>query len=198
MSKHTHSDHDGPQSEMVGALIALAVVTIVFNGLFFDAWWAILVKIVLAFNFIKEIIKYLNNDTARKNYRYHTNKDEVIQLWIATIIVSVILSILFDGQWWALIVPTVLKIKAVEITILYIITRNQLSKDARTAEMARSDVYGQAQPIRRVVQVVATTEASAPMVTISSEVGAAFCPMCGAGHDADDLFCQNCGNDIRL
>ena len=205
MSHHHHvhhAKHEEPHSEMVGALIALVVISIVFDGLFFYSWWVNLIKFILLIHLIKEIIHFLSRDD-RKSYRYHTKGEDALHLWIATIIVSVVMSIIFNGQWYARIAPTVLLIKAVETSILAIITKNQDYTEKQQHNASRVVLYGQAQPeLRRVIRVVTTDEESASVDNSYTESDykalPTFCPMCGSGHDNSDRFCPSCGVDLRL
>ncbi len=205
---------DAPHEGVVGSLIALTVVSIVMDGLFLYYWWATLVKVILALVLIKEIIQFISNADARRNYQYHTSGEDVLHIWIAAIIVSVAMSLIFHWDpWWARIAPAVLNIKAIEITILLIVTKLQESeqqrKDGQMKAVQSYSGYGQPARVIRVVE----EEAQAPMASTVMEStvqqyssienqkpaeNATFCPMCGKQHGPEDRFCPGCGSDLRV
>ncbi len=202
-SKHSHK-HTGeaPHDQMVGALIALTVVSIVMNGLFNHVWFSVIPQIVLLIHLIKSIAQYFRDVEIRKAYIYHTELNDMLGLWVALIIVSIIMSFLFDNIWFAQIAPAVLRIKAVETTILYFVT---LSQANRQKQAATSTVYIQPQPY---VEVEATFQSaatempySAPITVVATqehhEGENRFCHTCGEQVNTGMSFCAYCGTDLR-
>ena len=212
-SSHSHN-HDAPHDSMVGAIIALVVVSIVFEGIFFGAWWATLVQVILTIHMIKEIVMYISNAEVRRNYHYSTTGEDVWHFWLALIIVSAAMSLIFPyDPWFARIAPAVLSIKAIETTILYFISRNNRNNQKHTQHVAHhSHMYGQSQSVRPMIRVVVESDESnhnsldrevanysSISVKTPSDSGrsASFCSMCGKEHDSADRFCPSCGSELR-
>lgn len=197
-----HDEDDGPHAKVVGALIALTVVSIVMNALFAGAWWALIPQIVLLVHLIKAIILFIQEADLRKNYPYHTELDDVIKIWVALLIVSIIMNAIFwNGFWIAEIPKAVLRIKAVEITILFFVT---MSRNRKMAENSAATVYVQPIYVQPGISVIQATEESAYSPTIrvkspanNSVESARFCSNCGGSVDLEMQFCTNCGSQLR-
>lgn len=217
MSHHHCHKHcsEAPHESMIGAIIALTVVSIVFQAPFAEStWWAVLVQVILTINMIKEIIIYLTDADARRGYKYATTGDDLLGIWIATIIVSIVMDWIFPWEpWFAQIAPAVLSIKAIEITVLFFVTKAQQNKEKETRHIqTQYHLYGQhasnSRPMIRVVE----SETKRPIVSNSSlqrELDnyssiqksipndiPVFCAMCGHKHQEGDKFCSNCGAEL--
>ncbi|MCF2141729.1 MAG: zinc ribbon domain-containing protein [Candidatus Lokiarchaeota archaeon] len=199
---HHHSiknnEMEAPHEPVVGAIIAITVVSIVMNALFTHMWFSIIIQIILFIHLVKCIIEYLQNAEARRNYQYHTEINEVIQIWVALIIVSIIMRVLFDGQWFAQIAPAVLRIKAIEITVLYLVTLTQRNHQK---QLQSTTIYVQ-QPIYTSVQSVDTQTTEkiykpTKFTTSNEENLIHYCPICGEKTDSSASFCPYCGTDLR-
>lgn len=212
---HSHQHSEAPHESMVGAIIALTVVSIVFQAPFaMNTWWATLVQIILAINMIKEIIIYLTNIDARRGYRYQIGGDDLVGIWIATIVVSIVMDWIFPWEpWYAQIAPAVLSIKAIETTVLFFITRAQINKEKQVHHLqSHQHLYGRPEtPSRPIVQVVDMESYSSPYPnnSLKREIknyssihnpvlneSPVYCPMCGQKHQDNDKFCSNCGAEL--
>ena len=213
-TSHYH-EHDAPHESMVGAIIALAVVSIVLQGIAPFRWWVSIIQVVLAINMIKEIIYYLTDDKARKSYHYSTTGEDLMQIWIATIIVSIIMNWIFPNDpWYAQIAPTVLSIKAIEITILFFVTKAQNSKLKHHHHIqTHGHLYGHssdALPNPTIQVSHNSAEKNTQTTSLNREIRnysslrnqqpadiPSFCPMCGERHSENDRFCPNCGANLN-
>jgi glucan phosphoethanolaminetransferase (alkaline phosphatase superfamily) len=204
---------------MVGALIALVVVSIVFEGIPLFGWIETLVKLILFFHLIKEIIQYFSLSKEQKAYRYHTTGEDLWHIWLATLIVSIILNAIFPHDpWWARIAPSVLIIKAIETSILFFVTRHQNQKENQQEMMNKSDLYGryesdtkyspQTEPVVRVVNTPTSPKQSQQTFKTSMNYNyqppeyseqdtPSYCPMCGEKHSKQDQYCARCGANLR-
>ncbi|MHA1618116.1 MAG: zinc ribbon domain-containing protein [Promethearchaeota archaeon] len=203
--EHTHKQKgEAPHDNMVGALIALTVVSIVMNGLFNHIWFSVIPQIVLLIHLIKSVAQYFRDVEKRRNFVYKTEIDELIGIWVANIIVSIIMSVLFNNVWFAQIAPAVLRIKAVEITILYFVT---LSQANRQKKAVTATVYIQPRAYVEVEATIQSTPAemaySAPIRVVATqapqvhqEVENRYCHTCGEQVETGMSFCAYCGERL--
>ena len=181
---HTPAPHD----KFMGLLIATVVVGIVFDGIFsWNPWWAVLVRLILTISLIVEFFKFINNREARVNYRYNTTHKDLLNIWIAAIIVNVVMHMIFHGLWVGQIPSAVLMIKAIEITILYLVTTHQQRK--LQAQVNIQPVV----PI--IVPINSGAQASTQTVVLTAQ--SQFCSQCGAERSAIDDYCAHCGAKLR-
>jgi zinc-ribbon domain len=183
-----HSHSPAPHDKFMGLLIATVIVGIVFDGIFsWNPWWAVLVRLILAISLIVEFFKFINNREVRANYRYNTTQKELLNIWIAAIIVNVAMHLIFHGLWVGQIPSAVLMIKAIEITILYLVTVNQQRK--LQAQVNIHSVVPIVVPINSGTQDIGQTV----VLAVQSQ----YCSQCGAEHGEVDEFCARCGSKLR-
>jgi hypothetical protein len=164
------------------------VVGIVFNGIFsWNPWWAVLVRLILTISLIVEFFKFISNREARVNYQYYTTHQELLNIWIAAIIVNVTMHLIFHGLWVGQIPSAVLMIKAIEITILYLVTTHQQRK---------LQVQVNIRPVVPIIVPINSSEqASSQTVVLVAQ--SQFCSQCGAERGTVDDYCAHCGAKLR-
>lgn len=206
-----------PHEPVVSALIALRVVAIIFFGIFNHTWFGALIVFVLFINLVKNVVEYLQNTEARRNYRYHTEIGEVARIWIALIVVSIIMEVFFGKIWFAQIAPAVLQIKALEIAILYLVTLTQNNREkqqhhASTTAVYSAQLYGQrnqsaassnesytegnaAADSEYELYTIRIKPAQVPDAYAPDETGQ-YCPTCGEKAEQNAKFCPYCGTSL--
>ncbi len=184
MSKHHHKHGQAPHDEFVGALIGFVVVRIIMHGLFDGQWWALIPIIATFFHMVKEGLNYIQDKEARQNYQYYTNSEDLFGIWVGFIIVNIIMSAIFRGTWIGVMVSSILLIKAIETTVMYIKTQKQ------TNALPKQQ-YTQHTVIRVVDSYEEEYAAPAP------EENPQFCPMCGEHHGVGEKFCAACGTTLQ-
>ncbi|MHA1796150.1 MAG: zinc ribbon domain-containing protein [Promethearchaeota archaeon] len=194
---NSFSQEKAPHEPIVSALIALRVVSIVFLGLFGHTWFEAIIVLILFISLIKNVIEYLQNAEIRRNYRYNTQINEVAGIWIALIVVSIIMQVFLGKVWYAQIAPAILQIKAVEITILYLVTLTQNNRNKRA--------YGHpAQSSVNYNQVATASDSEYALYTIrvkneeeqKSDENLRYCPICGEKAESNAKFCPYCGTNL--
>ncbi|MHA1775584.1 MAG: zinc ribbon domain-containing protein [Promethearchaeota archaeon] len=205
---NSFSQEKAPHEPIVSALIALRVVSIVFLGLFGHTWFEAIIVLILFISLIKNVIEYLQNAEIRRNYRYNTQINEVAGIWIALIVVSIIMQVFLGKVWYAQIAPAILQIKAVEITILYLVTLTQNNRNKRELSQNSDyayNAYGHpAQSSVNYNQVATASDSEYALYTIrvkneeeqKSDENLRYCPICGEKAESNAKFCPYCGTNL--
>lgn len=193
---------EAPHEPVVGTFIALTVVSIIMNALFYHVWFAVIPQIVLLIHLIKNIVEYIRNEEARKSYPYHTDIDDVAKIWIATIIISIIMRAIFHGMWVGQIAPAVLRIKAIEITILYFVTLNRQKQSTQARAPTTVYIQPEAYITPEVTVRVKTPDTTlygnpAQSATSQPEIQYRYCHICGEKVNAEMNFCAYCGSNLN-
>lgn len=183
MSKHYHKHGQAPHEEFVGALIGFVVVRTIMQGLFYGQWWALIPIVATFFHMVKEGLNYLHDKEARENYQYHTTSDDLFGMWVGFIIVNIIMSAIFHGIWIGVMVSSILLIKAIETTVMYIKTQKQKQLVVEPERHAP------------IIRVVVSEEQEYP--SPASEENPQFCAMCGEHHGVGEKYCAACGNALN-
>ena len=182
MSKHYHKHGQAPHEEFIGALIGFIVVRIIMHALFYGQWWALIPIVATFFHMVKEGLNYLNDKEARQNYQYHTTSDDLFGMWVGFIIINIIMNAIFHGIWIGVMVSSILLIKAIETTVMYIKTQKQSPELTQHHEAP-------------AIRVVVSEEQEYAMP--ASEENPKFCAMCGEHHGAGEKYCAACGNALN-
>ena len=110
-----------PLEDLFGTIIGSSIWNIIRMGLFPNAWWAILISIILGIAVFVNVIKTLSHLKEVFKYEYKTKAQDVIGGLIALIVVNTIFGVLFPGIWLAQIPMVAVSISFVKQIIELII-----------------------------------------------------------------------------
>ncbi len=152
-NKH-HKGSKAPHEEVFGRIIGLTVWSIIADALFYNAWWAIIVNVVLGIGLFGEIIKFLADGERRKQYPYDTKLDDLTGIIIGAVVVNVVMRVFFPYQWWAEIPSSVLIILVIQNAYGYYMTEKRLKREKLqgkipsqpTAQVQQNEIPGAYRP----------------------------------------------------
>jgi hypothetical protein len=122
-----------PMEDLFGAITGLTIWNIIRMGLFPDAWWAILISVILGFGIFGNIIHALSHIKEILKYQYKSKPQDIVGHIIGLIVVNIIFGIFFMGQWWAQI-----PIAAVGIGLVKVLVENFINFTHGTIAPAQS------------------------------------------------------------
>ena len=141
--------------------------------------------------------KHCSYDSSRvgESERLNLARKEMKEAWIALIIVSVVMTALFNSAWWSIIPRVILFIHAIDKSTTYsrikkeenvLKTQKSSQKKYVHANTDESSYYGkQEQPTVTIIKA-------------TSDEGSIFCPLCGSKHERNAVYCSACGTDLKL
>ncbi len=189
-----------PMEDLFGAITGLTIWNIIRMGLFPDAWWAILISVILGFGIFGNIIHALSHIKEILKYQYKSKPQDIVGHIIGLIVVNIIFGIFFMGQWWAQI-----PIAAVGIGLVKVLVENFINFTHGTIAPAQSTYAPTpAQPTYAPAPAQPTyapTPAQPVYNPVMHQPGASQ-PMMGQPavlepvyHHKEVINCPNCGFD---
>jgi len=194
-----NTDEKMPHSEIVGVLIALVVISIAMEGIGLPGWISAIPIVALSFSLVAKIVEYFKNREARINYQYHKEFKDVLNIWVAAIIISIVMGALFHREWFAAIPITVLNIKAVEITIVFLVAQSQKKQRELEASYEHQPaVYVQPVQVIPTVQYPDGTSQQTVVSNYQEEIPMRiYCQHCGGRMAKTTNFCPHCGGNLN-
>ncbi len=185
-----------PLDDLFGAITGATIWNIIRMGLFPDAWWAILISVILGFGVFGNVIHAIAHIKEIFRYEYKTKPQDIVGNIIGLIVVNIIFGILFMGQWWAQIPIAAVGIGLVKVVVEAIINFTHGSQPSTPAQPAYANTPAQpayepviyqpapAQPLMgqpAVLRPVAQQQAivNCPNCGFEKAEGIKFCPACG-------------------
>ena len=131
-----------------------------------------------------------NSSRVGESERLTLARKEMKEAWIALIIVSIVMAILFDSAWWSIIPRIVLFFHAIDKSTKY----SRIKKEERILKAQESS---QRNYVNTNESSYYRKQEQPTIIASTSDENASFCPLCGSKHERKAVYCSACGTDLK-